>query len=580
MPMPAEYTHHDAAALAEPPMAARTAANAIGPASNARASRLELHSATRRIHTAIFDKERRIVIPRHTTCSTVLAASLLTTVFTLPTSQANAAAGDIVFARAQDADSLDVARVSTTISFQVMTQIYATLLNLDDKGHVVGGLAGSYTASPDNQTFTFKMRPATKCHDGSVFDAQAAKWNIDRAIDPQTGSPNASSYGNIVSTAVEGDTLTVKLGSPYSPLPTFLASAQALMMCPSTIQGSDVKPVGTGPWKFSEWVRNDRLVLTRNPDYVNDNPLVANPGPPYEQRLIFRVVPEGPARMAALSTGEVTFAEPSLQDASDLAKNKRFTVYSGSGRTGQLAYLGFTAKIPPLNDPRVRRAIGYALDRDAMVDIGFNGLVQASPCPVAPGLLGYDPKKCAEWATSYDPGKAKALLKEAGYGPDHPLDLVLSVSPLQGWDEADVVMQQELKEVGVNVKIEQRQFATWVDYMSGKNRETTGTPAIWTMGMSGPDPDYLVFLWQPPGYAGQGVDDPLLQKMLVEQRALSGEERAAKVEEIQKFLLTNAYEVPLFSPGWFWLVASKSNVMGFKQGYTVMPIFNDVKLPS
>jgi hypothetical protein len=116
--------------------------------------------------------------------------------------------------------------------------------------------------------------------------------------------------------------------------------------------------------------------------------------------------------------------------------------------------------------------------------------------------------------------------------------------------------------------------------MSTKNRETTGTAAIWTMGMSGPDPDYLVFLWQPPGYAGQGVDDPALEKMLVEQRALSGAARDAKILEIQQFLLTNAYEVPLFSPGWFWLVASKSNVTGFKQGYTVMPIFNDVKLPS
>ena len=260
------------------------------------------------------------------------------------------------------------------------------------------------------------------------------------------------------------------------------------MACPSTIQGSEVNPVGTGPWKFVEWVRNDRLVLERNPDYANHDPLVSNPGPPYAGRLIFRVIPEGPARMAALKTGEVTFAEPSLQDASDLVKDKAYTLYTGAGRTGQLAYVGFTAKIPPLNDVRVRRAIDYALDRDAMVDIGFNGLVKASLCPVAPGLLGYDPKKCAEWATSYDPAKAKALLKEAGFGPDHPLDLMLSVSPLQGWDESDVVMQQELKAVGINAKIEQRQFATWVDYMSVKNRETTGTPAIWTMGMSGPDP--------------------------------------------------------------------------------------------
>jgi peptide/nickel transport system substrate-binding protein len=511
---------------------------------------------------------------------TALAAGLFSGLLALSAAPAFADPGDIIFARAQDADSLDTARVSTTISFQVMTQIYEPLLNLNAAGKLVGGLASSYTASPDNMTFTFTMRTNVKCHDGSIFDAKAAKWNIDRVIDPKTGSPNASSYGDITATSVSGDTLTLKLGKPYSPLPTFLASAQALMMCPSTVQGSDIKPVGTGPWKFVEWVRNDRLVLARNPDYVNDDPLVTNPGPPYEKRLIFRVVPEGPSRMAALKTGEVTFAEPSLQDASDLAKNKDYSVYTGSGRTGQLAYLGFTAKIPPLNDVRVRRAIGYAIDRDAMVDIGFNDLVQSSTCPVAPGLLGYDPKMCAQWATSYDEDKAKALLKEAGYGPDHPLNLTLSVSPLQGWDESDVVMQQELQAVGVNIKIEQRQFATWVDYMSVKNRQTTGTPAIWTMGMSGPDPDYLVFLWQPPGYAGQGIDDPVLQKMLVDQRTLSGAARTAKILDIQKFLLTNAYEIPLFTPGWFWLVASKSNVSGFAQGYTVMPIFNDVKLPA
>lgn len=506
----------------------------------------------------------------------LLAATLLAGL----AAPASAAPGDIIFARAQDADSLDTARVTTTISSQVMTQIYESLLSLDDKGNVVAGLAESYAGSPDNMSFTFKMRPGIKCHDGSTFDAAAAKWNIDRTIDPKTGSPNASSYGDITATSVEGDVLTVKLGKPYSPLPTFLASAQAAMMCPSTVQGSDIKPVGTGPWKFVEWVRNDRIVLGANPDYVSRNPLVENKGAPYAKRLIFRVVPEGPSRMAALKTGEVNFAEPSLQDAADLAKDKAYTVYTGANRTGQLAYIGFTTKIPPLNDVRVRRAIGYAVDRDAMVDIGFNGLVTASTCPVAPGLLGYDPAKCAEWATSYDPEKAKQLLKEAGYGPDHPLDIQFSVSPLQGWDESDVVMQQQLAAVGVNVKIEQRQFATWVDYMSKKNQESTGTAAMWTMGMSGPDPDYLTFLFQPPGYAGQGIDDPALQKMLVEQRALAGEARTQKILDIQNFLLTNAYEVPLFTPGWFWLACSKSNVTGFKQGYNAMPIFNDVKLPS
>jgi len=510
-------------------------------------------------------------------CSTIFATCLAAAM--LPTAQAYAEAGDIVFARAQDADSLDVARVSTTISLQVMTQIYEPLLALDADGKLHGGLAESWTASPDAKTFTFKIRPDIKCHDGAIFDARAAKWNIDRVVDPATGSPNASSYGDVAGTTVDGNTLTIMLRKPYSPLPTFLANPLALMMCPATVRGDDVKPVGTGPWKFVEWIRNDRIVLERNPDYHNDNPLTRNPGPPYARRLIFRVVPEGPARMAALKTGEATFVEPSLQDAGELAKESTYTVYTGEKRSGQQAYIGFTAKIPPLNDPRVRRAIGFALDRNAMVDIGFNGLVQATQCPVAPGLLGYDPEKCEKWGTSYDPKNAEQLLKEAGYGPGHPLDLVLSVSPLQGADESNVVMQQQLAAVGIRVKIETRQFATWVDYMSKKNRETTGVPEIWTMGMSGTDPDYLVFLWQPPGYAGEGIDDPELQKLLTEQRALTGDDRTGKILEIEKFLLTNAYEIPLWSPGWFWLAASRSNVTGFKQGYMVMPVFNDVKLP-
>lgn len=485
---------------------------------------------------------------------------------------------DIIFARAQDADSLDPARVSTTISLQVMTQIYDTLLTMDANGNLHPGLASEWKASADAKTFTLKIRDA-KCHDGSIFNASAAKWNIDRVIAPATASPNASSFGDIASTAVDGDTLTIKLNKPYSPLLHFLANPLALMICPSSVHVSTFTAVGTGPWKFVSWDRNNQIVLARNPDYTNDDPLVSNSGPPYADHLIFRVIPEGPARMAALRTGEANFAEPSLQDAAALAKDKNYKVYTGANLSGQLAYVGFTEKIPPLNDPRVRRAVGYALNRDVMVDIGFNDLVQASDCPVAPGLLGYDPKQCAEWGESYNPAKARALLKQAGYGPNKPLHVELSVSPLQGWDESYVVMQQELKAVGIDAKIETRQFATWVDYMSKKNQQTTGTPAIWTMGMSGNDPDYLVFLWQPPGYAGQGIDNPELKKMLVEQRTLSGEARKQEILEVEKFLLTNAIEVPLFSPGWFWLVASRSDVTGFKQGYMTMPIFNDVRLP-
>ena len=256
-----------------------------------------------------------------------ISASLILTGFAGPPALADS--GDIIFDRSQDAESLDAARVSTTLSLQVMGQIYETLLNLDSKGQIVGGLASAYQASRDNKTFTFQIRSNIKCQDGSIFDAASAKWNIDRTINPKTGSPNASSYGDITGTSVAGNRLTITLAEPYSPLPTFLTSVQSLMMCPSTVHGANITPIGTGPWRFVDWARNDRIILARNPDFINYNPLVTDHGPPFEKRLIFRVVPEGSLRVAALKTGQATFVEPSLADATDLTKDKDYKVYTG-----------------------------------------------------------------------------------------------------------------------------------------------------------------------------------------------------------------------------------------------------------
>ena len=489
-----------------------------------------------------------------------------------------AADDTIIVARPTDSDSLDTHRVSTTISLQVMTQIYGNMVHMDGDANIVGGLAESYSESADGKTYTFKMRPGgVPCHDGTVFDAKAAKWNFDRVSHPDTASPNASSYGGIVGTQIDGDNVIVELEAAYSALPAFLAGPLAHFMCPASIQGDDVTPVGTGPWKFVSWDRNNEIVLERFDNHVNYHPMIDNPGAPLMKRLVFKTITEGPARMAALKTGEVHFAEPSLQDAAEMKSDDEYTVYT-SPHSGQQAYIAFAHKIPPFDDVRARRAVGYAVDRNVFANIAFEGLVEATNCPIAPGLLAADQEKCKQWGTSYDPDKARALLAELGYGADNPLEVIMSVSTLQGWDESHVIMQQQLAEVGIVAKMETRQFAAWVDHMSGVNDQTEGTPVVWTMGMSGMDPDYLVFLWQRPGYANQGIDDPVLDKMLREQRALSGDARRDKLFEIQKFLLENAYEIPTWSPGWFWLQASKSNVKGFKQVHMVTPIFNDVTI--
>jgi len=510
-------------------------------------------------------------------CELRRSLAVCTVLVGLGAGAAAAATDTIIYARPQDADSLDAHKVSTTISFQVMQQVYNTLFSLDDKGGIHPGMAEKWQVSDDGLTYRFTMRDGVMCHDGSTFDAAAAKWNFDRVTSPETASPNGSSYGEVASTAVEGKDLIVTLKAAYSPLPAFLGGVLSIMMCPSAIQGEDVTAVGTGPWKYVSWDRNNELVLERNEGYKNVHPLIKNPGAPYMKRLVFKTIPEGPARMAALRSGEATFAEPSLADAAELKNDPEYKVYTAP-LSGQQAYVAFAHKIPPFDDPRARRAVGYAIDRNACVDIGFQGLVEASACPIAPGLVGHDGAKCEEWGTTYDPDKAKEILAELGYGLDKPLKAIFSVSQLQGWDECHVIIQQQLKEVGIEAEIETRQFAAWVDHMSKVNDMTEGTPTIWTMGMSGVDPDYLVFLWQRPGYANQGIEDATLDGMLREQRALTGEARTAKLLDIQRFLLENGYEIPLFSPGWFWLSASKSNVDGFIQIQVAMPLFNDVQI--
>ena len=144
-----------------------------------------------------------------------------------------AATDTIVVARPADADSMDTHRVSTTISLQAMTQVYGNMVHMDADANIVGGLAESVSVSEDGLTYTFNMRPGgVKCHDGTVFDAAAAKWNFDRVTDPDVASPNASSYGEVTGTRIEGDSLIVELAAPYSALLAFLSGPLAHFMCP------------------------------------------------------------------------------------------------------------------------------------------------------------------------------------------------------------------------------------------------------------------------------------------------------------------------------------------------------------
>lgn len=509
------------------------------------------------------------VLPRLTLSALLLGASTLTA---LPL----AAETTLTVARSVDADGLDPQKVSTTQSSQVTDLIFDTLVSLDATGAPHPALAESWTISDDNLTYSFTIRQGLTCHDGAAFGPEDVVFTFTRAVAPETMNPRLSQYGPIESVTAEGNVVTVKMTEPYGPFLSYLGSFALPMLCKSSVAADGAfAPIGTGPFSLVEWVRNDHITLKANDAYQGFGQLVENKGRPHIDTLKLVVIPEAVARMAALRSGEVDLAEPSLEEAAMLSGEPGFKIYSAD-LSGQQVMAAFTWKLAPFDNPEVRRAIGMALDRDAYAAIAYEGLVSPTTCPAAPGLIGVDQEKCTEWGTKYDPDAARAIMEGLGYTPQNPLKIKLSVHALPGFDQMHQMMQQHLAEIGVEAELETREVAAFFDQMSQENLRTEGMPVLWTMGYSGVDSDYMTVMWQQPGFVNMGVGAEL-DTMLADQRMLTGEARVAKLQEVQKYLLENTYAVPLVSPGWNWLWASTDKIEGFKTGFVASLIFNDVK---
>jgi ABC-type transport system substrate-binding protein len=139
------------------------------------------------------------------------------------------------------------------------------------------------------------------------------------------------------------------------------------------------------------------------------------------------------------------------------------------------------------------------------------------------------------------------------------------------------IMQQDLASVGIEAEIDAREPIAFFELLSGVNEETSGKPALFVVGMSGVDPNYLYFLWNRPGFFNMGINGEL-DALLDEQRRSSGESRAGKIETVQRYLLEHSFMVPLLSPGWAWLIAYDTRVRGFKMGFMASLLFNDVEI--
>ncbi|MGR3370226.1 MAG: ABC transporter substrate-binding protein [Sagittula sp.] len=480
-----------------------------------------------------------------------------------------ATAGDIVWARDGDIDSLDPHRATSTLSRQVWYQIYDSLLEFGDDGSVGPNLAESWDVSDDGTEITFNLHDDIVCHDGSPFNADDVIWTADRALFGDNPSLTKASWGNI-SSVDKIDDLTVKftLETPFGALVPFMADQFTSMLCDSNADAADFgtgSAIGTGPWKLASWTKGSEIVLESNADYVNRGRPVDNPGAPKADRLVVRTMPEGQTRVAGLRTGELNVIVPPIQEVKALQEDDTVEVHVAKG-TGQNMFLQFAVNRPPFNDARARRAVSHAINKDMAIQVVYGDLVERQYCPVSRGVFGNDPEFCKQYDQDYDPEKAKELLAELGYGPDNPMEVILATWTGDNRERMLQMLQNQLKQVGIKASIEVMDIGTLNARDTQENNKADGPGYMDLMGWTWFDPDILYLLWHSPG-AYEGFNTPELDKVLDATRtAVDPAEREKVVKDAFKILLEEAGQVPIYTPGWLWLYAVSADTPGFKIG--------------
>jgi peptide/nickel transport system substrate-binding protein len=446
----------------------------------------------------------------------------------------------LIVAQQNDALTLDPAKHSTFPTANICFQLYDAIVSMNAQGDFVPALATEWS-NPDPLTWRFKLRQGVKFHNGEAFNAKSVKFTFDRALDPAFKAPYFSRIAAIKSVEVVDDnTVDFKTAAPF---PTMLfslyeASFAALIVPPGYIgeKGPDIlatAPIGTGPYKFVEWIKDDHIKFEANPDYWGGAPAV--------KTVIFRPISEVRTRIAELTSGGVDIAVDIPPEEIAGLKDGSTTQIATTGSDFVYYYCLNTLDKGPLQNKLVRQAINHAIDVDAIQTALLGGLGNRIALTLPTNAFAYDPN----WKPyPFDPDKAKALLKEAGY----PNGFSIPLTARRGRYMKDTEIMEAtvgyLSQVGITIEENYLEAGVWATVSEAKGRKGIIFP-----GWSGRDPDIV---WYPLLHSGQYqsyYSNPELDKLLEAGRAtLDSAERKAIYEKAAVIIKDDAPHVPLVQP--------------------------------
>lgn len=448
--------------------------------------------------------------------------------------------------------------------------IYDALVTTDDKGQIRPMLAERWEISPDGTEYTFYLRKDVTFHSGRKFTAHDVKAHFDNWMK----LPTAGKIKALESTTVV-DEYTVKCKLKYPTL-VFLNMISQSEWAYGSIPDSEavakygkdygILPEsisGTGPFKVQEWIRDDRIVLVKNPDYKWGPEPYTNKGPAKIDKLIIRTIPEAASRTAELKTGGIDMdIDVAPKDAPDIEKTPGLKLFTAPKITAN--HIGFNMEKPLFQDARIRKAIAHAINQEAIIEHVWYGYADPAYGLWHEKIEGHTPvDEMKKYYHEYDPEKAKQLLEEAGWKPGadgirvkggQRLHLTVYIYT-EFMEQMMQLVQADLRQVGVELEIKRLEYAAWrqaletgehdLRYVDGTH--STADFSYWFISSSIPYPNTL--------HLRDKVIDELYE---VSQKTLNPEERVRAFQQIEQRLVGEAFVIPM--PHARWLVGMRDYV--------------------
>jgi peptide/nickel transport system substrate-binding protein len=472
----------------------------------------------------------------------------------LPLVHARGEGGTFVFGRSGDSVRLDPATVADLESFRVTDQLFDTLVQFDGSStDLRPALARSWDISPDGLTYTFRLREGVRFHDGTALDAAAVKWNFDRWGDAENrwhaeadeeGAAfeyyeDVTGFGEAIERVEAPDAATVRitLGAPQGPFLLNLALPAFGIISPSSAAaGFDAlsrAPVGSGAFRFVEWVPGDRIVLDRFEGYWGEVSRV--------DRVVVRTIPDNAARYLALRAASIDMMEGANPD--DVASARRDRSLSVQLRPSMdIAYINMNLTQKPFDSEKVRHAVGAAINRSQIVEALYGGTGKVASQLVPESLLGWNPDVKGP---QYDPERAKRLLAEAGYPTGFATDFWYMPVSRPYYPNPQAIAEAiaaDLGKVGIRVTLKTEDWATYLE-----DRNALKFP-IWMLGWIGDngDPDNFLYTFFGNLRNDNSWDNAAVRALLRQaQQSVDTSEREAIYREVNRVVEAEAPRIPV-----------------------------------